>query len=320
MNTRKNNTLSLEELDSSDSFISDSSETDSEVERIVRSPLSQARRSTIFKADSNKLKAARLAQLIAYSELNQAEIMLETQPELLLITVPEVTDYSNRVMKNVTAFQVALRAHDIDTCIMIMAVFDTLPNGDAEKHKQYSAEYSHIKFDKNNYFDFSLIMDIIRQSSDTDILSALNYQKNDSFLSSMLAEFRTNFTERSLADIHFNLNHLIKAFQLYETHYPFLTERMRTLYSIQVIGYVQRYLPACYAHGVCRKFNSHFFFPLLPNSNIGYDRVIGGHSYSTLTYEESAEFKKTLNHFAPKVTAELLNLLNSKLKHKAFHY
>ncbi|MGE3318030.1 MAG: hypothetical protein AB7I18_01930 [Candidatus Berkiella sp.] len=61
-----------------------------------------------------------------------------------------------------------------------------------------------------------------------------------------LEKFRKAFTEKSLSEIVFNPYHLLKAFETYNTEFDNLGNwDKRNLFWRQVIGFVQRYLPAC---------------------------------------------------------------------------
>ena len=84
----------------------------------------------------------KLLQHVAFGEQEEAEAMLKVHPELLLKKA-NVTDYSGRTFKNITAFQYALWALDRHMWKMIR---EYLPNDAAreqlEEHESKDTEYT----------------------------------------------------------------------------------------------------------------------------------------------------------------------------------
>ncbi len=98
---------------------------------------------------------------------------------------------------------------------------------------------------------------------------------------------------------HFNANLLVEAFKLYEEKYEAFgctwNSPRNMLFWQKIIGYIQRYLPACYAqafsqglhfvvnrneklgHSFKDRFDNVFFFPLdaRPEFRLGYDYAAG---------------------------------------------
>ncbi|OGV37934.1 MAG: hypothetical protein A3E88_03300 [Legionellales bacterium RIFCSPHIGHO2_12_FULL_35_11] len=104
-------------------------------------------------------------------------------------------------------------------------------------HKNFSATQT--------AFDFWPIIDVISHSSDADVEKALSLElPNDALLWLTLEQFRADFTKRSNQEVVFNPQHLIKAFELYDEKYDNWTSNQQDLFWRQVVGYVQRFLPA----------------------------------------------------------------------------
>ncbi len=195
-----------------------------------------------------------LVQAIAYGDLKKSEELLQAHPDLLKPLLTEkvtVQDYSRRKVKQKTAFQAALCAMDDELCAMLAKYMtqedmknqyqDIFPTG----HKSYYATQTP--------FDFNQIVDAISRSNDANIQKALNLElPNTTELWSNLVQFRTNFTQHSGQEAVFNPQHLIKAFELYDSSFDQWSWNQRHLFWRQVVGYVQRFLPANIAMDVAQ--------------------------------------------------------------------
>lgn len=195
-----------------------------------------------------------LVQAIAYGDLKKSEELLQAHPDLLKSLLTEkvtVLDYSRRKVKQKTAFQAALCAMDDELCAMLAKYMteeemqnqyqDIFPTG----HKSYYATQTP--------FDFSQIFNAIHQGDDADIRKALSLElPNDTGLWEQLKQFRVNFTQHSCQEVVFNPQHLIKAFELYDGIFKQWSWNQRNLFWRQVVGYVQRFLPANIAMDVAQ--------------------------------------------------------------------
>lgn len=196
-----------------------------------------------------------LLQHIAYGEQNQAEEMLKVNPELLRYR-GTTTDYSGRIIENVTAFQIALRMQDVEMWKMMEPYFIKLEDGQEERARQFNEEFPEGQPIEQLPYDFSQLVEIIAQSSNEDIKAAFEEQENDTPLCKALKEFRETFKVLSMQEKHFNLQHVIKASTIYNQ----LMDNMDwglarcDLFWRKVIGYVERYFPACYAQAVSQGF------------------------------------------------------------------
>ncbi|MDP3706206.1 MAG: hypothetical protein Q8R24_09930 [Legionellaceae bacterium] len=195
-----------------------------------------------------------LVQAIVYGDLKKSEELLQAHPYLLKPLLTEkvtVQDYSRRKVKQKTAFQAALCAMDDELCAMLAKYMteedmqnqyqDIFPTG----HKSYYATQAP--------FDFSQIINAIHLSNDEDIQKALSLElPNTTELWGNLVQFRANFTQHSCQEAVFNPQHLIEAFELYDRIFYQCSLNQCDLFWRQVVGYVQRFLPANIAMDVAQ--------------------------------------------------------------------
>ena len=110
-----------------------------------------------------------------------------------------------------------------------------------------------------------------------------------SALGQAIKAFREDFTATSMKETFFNPQHLIEAFNVYVQQYNSWDVNQLCLFWSQVIGYIQRFLPSCYAQAFCQglydvaenkkphgrslKFenDSQLYFPLADSSGLGFD-------------------------------------------------
>ena len=93
-------------------------------------------------------------------------------------------------------------------------------------------------------FDFSLLVDVISQSSSDDAIAASNMEENDSLLCRTLSQFRVDFSHRSHQEKIFNSQHLIKIVEFFDEKHKQWDYFQQEIIWNQVVGYVQRFLPA----------------------------------------------------------------------------
>ncbi len=252
----------------------------------------QAERSTAPTAEGFFKKfdsrTIQLVQSIVYGDLKKAEDLLKANFFLLRTLLTEkvtVKDYSGRKVKQ-TAFGAALCAMDEGLCKMLANYMTQ-----EEKNSQYQAIFPaghEAYYQAQTAFDFTQIADTISNSNNADVEKALSLERpNTTPLWVALEQFRTDFTQRSNQEAVFNPLHLIKAFELYKVKYNNWTSKQQDLFWRQVVGYVQRFLPANiamdFAQGLYdrvekkvkskRSFNFTYgggsIFPLSPDSSLG---------------------------------------------------
>ena len=190
--------------------------------------------------------AIELVQAVVYGDLRKSEALLQGNRallETLLIEKVTVIDYSRRKVKQKTAFQAALCAMDDELCAMLA---EYMPK--EEMVRQYQAIFpeGHETYSQEQtQFDFSQIVQAVSKSSDADIRKALSLElPNNTKLWCNLEQFRADFTNRSSQEVVFNPQHLLKAFELYDSQFDRWIWNQRDLFWRQVIGFIQRFLPA----------------------------------------------------------------------------
>ncbi|MDF1654894.1 MAG: hypothetical protein P1U34_07250 [Coxiellaceae bacterium] len=200
-----------------------------------------------------------------------AQILLDAKPELLLINTEKTTDYSGKLIEGLTVFQAALCAGDVDMVKMLLPYFDALDEGDHHRSQQIQAIFpdgldAHLAHQLDDTFDFSTVVTAISTASDIEVSDALNLtgaafkqsdserSKPDSELSLVeaLNRFREKFTEKSLKERIHNPQHLLKALELCSSNFEPENDAIwsgpkRQLFWRQIVGFCQRFVPACMA-------------------------------------------------------------------------
>lgn len=248
-------------------------------------------------------QAIQLVQYIVYGNLKKSEDILKANPlslRTLLTEIVTVKDYSRRKVKQ-TAFQAALCAMDDELCEML-ANYLTKEEMNSQYRVIFPAGHE-AYYSAQTAFDFSQIVNTISDSIPADVDKALSLElPNNTALWAALEQFRVDFTTRSKQEAVFNPQHLIKAFKLYDEKYGNWTSNQRDLFWRQVIGYVQRFLPANiamdFAQGLYarvemkeksqRSFHFRYdggraIFPLSLDSSLaglGYDYAAAGYAMS----------------------------------------
>lgn len=243
--------------------------------------------STLQERKDKKLQ--KLLSHIVKSEVVEALNMIRAYPQFLYYS-SEATDYSNRHYKGYTPFQVALLCHNVVLWKQMELIFQMLPNGRADMARQAYAIFPE-GVPKPAPFNFNPLIEVITNSLQADIDAALQKTQNDTALCRALTQFRCDFTALSLSESFFNPMHLIVALNIYNTRGEIWTLGQLDLFWQQVIGYTQRFVPACYAQVFVQglwcisqnplefklkfKNNDGSYFPLDDSSGLGFDFAIG---------------------------------------------
>ena len=182
-----------------------------------------------------------------------------------------VRDYSDRIITGMTLLQAAAAAGDIEMCLMLK---------DYLSPDEFAAQLSEIFPDgieandamlqENSKRDFEPILQAVKQAilaecnpdpsnrnpddPNNNLNVALKNQDNGSALCLALEEFRRQFSAISNNEKIFNPQHLLRAFEVYNTLWDECEHnsndrdyRKRNLFLRQIIGFCQRFVPACYA-------------------------------------------------------------------------
>lgn len=247
--------------------------------------LSQVSR-TMFFTYCDPLAKTLLSHIVKGEEAEALQ-MIDANPHLLRIRSKAI-DYSGRIYQDFMPFQAALLCHDVTIWKKIEPYFDKLPNGREEKIRQFKALFPE-GLPQQEPYDFNTLVQVISASPDVEIKAALEKTQNDTKLCQALTTFRSDFTAVAMKEIFFNPLHLIEAFNIYNAQFDRWSWNQRDLFWRQVIGYTQRFLPACDAQAFCQgldyiveengpraralnfRFGSGSFFPLSESSGLGFD-------------------------------------------------
>ena len=187
-----------------------------------------------------------------------ARRMIAPNPNYLLQR-GNATDFSGRAYANLTPFQAALITGDIEMAEMIKPFFARLENGEAEMQNQVAEifpcgiEKHETEQKQKSETEFvpmlNELITAIKNASNEDVQAALNNQCNNSGLYLVLNKFRAAFTDLSHGEKIFNPHYLLAAFEAYVNKFDWNNPDWNKLdlFWRQVIGFVQRFLPATYA-------------------------------------------------------------------------
>ena len=187
----------------------------------------------------------------------------------LLSDTGTVKDYSDRTITGMTLLQAAAASGDIEMCLMLKKYMapeevatqlaEIFPDG---------IEANDVMLQENSKRDFEPILQVVKQAilaernpdpnnpgdSNNNLNVALKNQDNGSALCRALEEFRRQFSAISNNEKIFNLQHLLRAFEVYNALWDQCErdgsdrdDKKRDLFWRQIIGYIQRFMPACYA-------------------------------------------------------------------------
>ena len=243
-----------------------------------------------FQDDLKKSAVENLYTYILCGEEKKALDMIAICPERLLLREKSV-DYSGRIFKNVTPFQAAILSHDVTLWKKMEPFFDKLPYGQANKKRQFQEIFPEGLPEQKPY-NFSALLECIHLSAEDKVQTLLdNPLDTKSTLGQALENFRKDFTRLAMEEKFFNPTHLIEVFNIYAQQCitKNWSSKQLCLFWNQVIGYTQRFLPACYAQAFCQGLycvandkqaltrslacedSQHLYFPLEDSSGLGFD-------------------------------------------------
>ena len=186
-----------------------------------------------------------------------ARRMIASNPNYLLQR-GNATDFSGRKYDNLTPFQAALITGDIEMAEMMKPFFACLENGEAEMQNQVTEIFpkgikeheTDQKGKSKTEFEPRLneLIEAIKKASNENLEAVLNNKCNNSILYLALKKFRDEFAELSQEKI-FNPYYLLAAFEAYVNKFDWKNPdwNQLDLFWRQVIGFVQRFLPATHA-------------------------------------------------------------------------
>ena len=196
-----------------------------------------------------------------------------------------------------------------------------------EEARQYAKYQPYIdSMLTREHYDLSVLMNIIMHSSAEDVTAALACNmENESVLCEALKEFRKAFAPRVITEsMHFNYQNLQHAFDIYADQFDELKKHGHDydkcdLFWRQVIGYIQRGLPACdrqaFAQGIYyivendEKLQRKFDFRIGGGS---FPVTAGDNSIDGLGYKYAAGAAGRARAGARRVGARLSKLMSNK--------
>jgi len=193
----------------------------------------------------------KLLYQVAYGNLEQVKVILDKNPELLKHK-GNVTAPSGDLIFHTFALTCAIGAGDYEMATLIKSYFPKISGGEDEAINQCAIYKDPVQIMLvQRYYNLSELMAILLNSSKRDVELALQCDiKHESKLNLALATFRKHFTSRVITEgMHFNYRDLLHAFSIYMQTFNKLLEKggsdFTKIFEIQVIGYIQRKLPAC---------------------------------------------------------------------------
>ena len=254
----------------------------------------------LLNGDLKKIAIKKLNTHILRGEEKEALEMIRNHPEILRAK-STATDYSNRTFKKVTPFQAALLSHDVTLWKKIEPFFDIFPDGKEEKLQQFKEIFPQGLPEQSAY-DCSALIYIISNSSDADLQTLLdNPLDTTTMLGQVINAYRQEFKKLAMEKKIFNPEHLVTAFNIYTQQFRSWLAKQHYIFWSQVIGYMQRFLPTCYAQAFCQGLykvatrkeslkrslkitsTSKAYYPLENAAGLGYD--FGAYSYNGIRQE-----------------------------------
>ena len=215
------------------------------------------RSAVFFQPELTKVRLKALLQAVVYGNMDKAKKIIASNPKLLLQRA-QVTDYSGRTIEG-TAYQLALGAEDVSRpehkdegmADMIECYLKRLPNGESEIKKQQAQQFP------LGYEEAEQQKKAADSKALQAVIKAIEDAKDGDDCEEALAQFREYLKPTGVIQQgkHFNANLLLEAFTLYDEKYDHLggwDSPKNNLFWRKVIGYIQRYLPACYAQVFCQ--------------------------------------------------------------------
>jgi hypothetical protein len=272
---------------------------------------------SVEKVGEKEIILESLLTAVVNGEQQKAEAIISKDPELLRLKGKINTDYSGRIIYG-SALQIALGADDVSfftdcesMAEMIERYFITLPESEMEIKKQIEAQFPfdlitrQSEQNRNDLFVLQMVMNAFLEcKNDVELKNAINTFKND-----LAQRIRKPINEGR----HFNTALLKTAFEFYFQHYNEFEMEKNRVFWVNVIGYIQRFFPACYAQAFSQRLDylvmleeephrslalryseNVSFFPLDLNKNyrLGYDYAI----YNGSATADPVKNPKNLDH------------------------
>lgn len=217
----------------------------------------------------SRLPNKSLLELVVRGDEKAAKAILQNNPGLAL-TQGELscTDFSGREITG-SAFKAALCAGDVKMAEMMIGAIEATNDVELQgRMKQQFLEIfpngvdAHAEEQREAAFDFTPIFNAIKAAKPHQVKAALDltgagFQRGaetevksevDLTLVKDLNAFREAITVHFLREKIFNPHHLLRAFEKHAKKFDEIDSwEKHDLFLCQIIGFVQRFLPACYA-------------------------------------------------------------------------
>lgn len=250
----------------------------------------------------------KLLQHAINSEQDKAKALLDIHSDLLPFllsfrgSVADLSELGLRGIKHTgTAYQLAMmRGPDPYMMDMLISYFEKFEGGQDKKAAQ---EREIDNPPEMRTFNFGFIVAAINVATLAQMQAALRKEQNDSLLCGVFNQFRDDFFAHSANERFFNPQHLLQALKVLEEQWDNWNENQRDFFCRQVIGYVQRYVPAIFARALAQglyyviekkeilqalfnfRCGGGVFFPL--SDSMGFDVYVtpaSGRSGATMAY------------------------------------
>lgn len=192
---------------------------------------------------------AKVLRAVVFRDFAVVKTMLIKNPRLLLEAGKTIDPAGNTILR-VTPYECAIGAGDEDMVAVIGEHFARLEDGEKERIRQYERYQEHVDNMLQPTYDFSSLVQAFRDSNANEVQAALNLQFNvESPLHAALEKFRNDFSPQMIKKgMHFGYANFMQACTIYQdgcySLEHFNPQKLK-LFWRQVIGYMQRSLPAC---------------------------------------------------------------------------
>lgn len=181
----------------------------------------------------------------AVVEGNQAlsKKIIKIHPEWLF-ECSSIKDLSGRIIENVTPFELAYGADDLEMLQMMLPYLDKLENGRKRAFNQIKENFTGS--DEKKPYDFTTIVAAItanRGNPETAIA-----------VKKCIEQFKNDFSPEIIkrGQKHFNMQILFNAYQVYINNYGAWSFAQSYLYLSEIITCLLKKVPASYAQAYCQ--------------------------------------------------------------------
>jgi hypothetical protein len=196
-------------------------------------------------------KIAKLLHYVAYGDPINVKKMLD-QDVRLLLEASNVKDPAGNLILRVTPYECALGAGDDGMAKIIQSYFLLIEEGEKEEARQYARYKPYIdNLMTQSSYDLTELFNVLKNSNHYEVKAALEFDEHKSCLQNALDEFRKAFAPRIITEgMHFNYQNLLNAYLVFMIEFEKLKlywhnfDKCLLLWR-QMIGYIQRGLPAC---------------------------------------------------------------------------